>query len=97
MGSGHLLEFVLNAQWFISLFLLVPLFSFLAFMFGVIASSRANDPKTAQNIAIIVILPILAIVGAQLIGFTVFTPAKLFVLSVVIGILNFFVLRIAVR
>lgn len=97
MGSGHLLKFVLNAQWFISLFLLVPLFSFLAFMFGVIASSRANDPKTAQNIAIIVILPILAIVGAQLIGFTVFTPAKLFVLSVVIGILNFFVLRIAVR
>jgi len=97
MGSGHLLKFVLNAQWFISLFLLVPLFSFLAFMFGVIASSRANDPKTAQNIAIIVILPILSIVGAQLIGFTVFTPAKLFVLSVVIGILNFFVLRIAVR
>lgn len=97
MGSGHLLKFVLNAQWFISLFLLVPLFSFLAFMFGVIASSRANDPKTAQSIAIIVILPILAIVGAQLIGFTVFTPAKLFVLSVVIGILNFFVLRIAVR
>jgi len=97
MGSGHLLKFVLNAQWFISLFLLVPLFSFLAFMFGVIASSRANDPKTAQNIAIIIILPILAIVGAQLIGFTVFTPAKLFVLSVVIGILNFFVLRIAVR
>lgn len=97
MGSGHLLKFVLNAQWFISLFLLVPLFSFLAFMFGVIASSRANDPKTAQNIAIIVILPILAIVGAQLIGFTVFTPAKLFVLSVVIGILNFFVLSIAVR
>jgi ABC-type transport system involved in cytochrome c biogenesis ATPase subunit len=68
----------------------------LAFMFGVIASSRANDPKTAQNIAIIVILPILAIVGAQLIGFTVFTPANLFVLSIVIGILNFFVLRIAV-
>ena len=97
MGSGLLLEFVLNAKWFISLFLLVPLFSFLAFMFGVIASSRANDPKTAQSIAIIVILPILAIVGAQLIGFTVFTPAKLFVLSVVIGILNFFVLRIAVH
>jgi len=97
MGSGHLFKFVLNAQWFISLFLLVPLFSFLAFMLGVIASSRANDPKTAQNIAIIIILPILAIVGAQLIGFTVFTPAKLFVLSVVIGILNFFVLRIAVR
>ncbi len=97
MGSSHLFKFVLNAQWFILLFLLVPLFSLLAFMFGVIASSRANDPKAAQNIAILVVLPILAIVGAQLIGFTVFTPVKLFILSVAIGVLNFFVLRIAIR
>jgi ABC-2 type transport system permease protein len=97
MDSGHLLKFVLNAQWFISLFLLVPLFSFLAFMFGVIASSRANDPKAAQNIAILVVLPILAIIGAQLTGFTIFAPVKLFILSVAIGILNFLVLRIAVH
>jgi ABC-2 type transport system permease protein len=97
MGSGHLLKFVLNAQWFISLFLLVPLFSLLAFILGVIASSRANDPKTAQNIAIIVVLPILAIVGGQLIGFTVFTSARLFILSIATGVLNLFVLRVAVR
>lgn len=97
MGSGHLLKFILNAQWFISIFILVPLFSLLAFMLGVIASSKANDPKAAQNIAIIVVLPILAIVGVQLIGFAVFTPIKLFILSVGIGILNFLVLRIAVH
>jgi len=97
MGSGHLLKFVLNAQWFISLFLLVPLFSLLAFILGVIVSSRANDPKTAQNIAIIVVLPILALVGGQLIGFTVFTSARLFILSIATGVLNLFVLRVAVR
>jgi hypothetical protein len=44
-----------------------------------------------------VVLPILVIVGAQLIGFTVLTPAKLLVLSLVMGILNVFVLRVAVR
>ncbi len=97
MGSAHLLKFVLNAQWFISLFLLVPLFSLLAFMLGVIASSRANDPKTAQNIAVIVIFPILAILGLQLTGFAVFTLTKLLVLSVVMIIAIFFVLHIAIR
>ena len=97
MGSAHLLKFVLNAQWFISLFLLVPLFSLLAFMLGVIASSRVNDPKTAQNIAVIAIFPILAILGLQLMGFAVFTPTELFVLSVVMVIVNFFVLQIAIR
>ena len=97
MGSAHLLKFVLNAQWFISLFLLVPLFSILAFMLGVIASSRANDPKTAQNIAVIAIFPILAILGLQLMGFAVFTLTKLFVLSIVMVIVNFFVLHVAIK
>ena len=97
MGSAHLLKFVLNAQWFISLFLLVPLFSLLAFMLGVIASSRANDPKTAQNIDVIAIFPILAILGLQLMGFAVFTPTELFVLSLVMVIVNSFVLQIAIR
>jgi len=97
MGSAHLLKFVLNAQWFISLFLLVPLFSLLAFMLGVIASSRVNDPKTAQNIAVIVILPILAILGIQLTGFAIFTLTKLFILLIVVAIVNFFVLQIAIR
>jgi ABC-2 type transport system permease protein len=96
MGSGHLLKFVLNVQWFISLFLLVPLFSLLAFMLGVLASSKANDPKTAQNIAVIVVIPILAIVGVQLIGFMVFTPIKLLIVFIGMSILSFFVLRIAV-
>ncbi|HEC76758.1 MAG TPA: hypothetical protein ENI33_05830 [Thermoplasmatales archaeon] len=97
MGSAHLLKFVLNAQWFISLFLLVPLFSLLAFMLGVIASSRVNDPKAAQNIAVIAIFPILAILGLQLMGFAVFTLTKLFVLSIVMVIVNFFVLQIAIK
>jgi len=97
MGSGHLLKFVLNTQWLISLFLLVPLFSLLAFMLGVIASSKANDPKTAQNIAIIAVLPILAILGVQLTGFAVFTSAKLFILTIAMGIIDLLVLRIASR
>ena len=97
IGSSHLLGFVLNAQWFISLFLLVPLFSFIAFMLGVISSSRANDPNTAQNIAIIAVLTILAILGVQLTGFIVFTITMFLVLAFVLGILNFFVLHIAVR
>jgi len=97
MGSAHLLKFVFNAQWFISLFLLVPLFSLLAFMLGVIASSRVNDPKTAQNIALIVIFPILAILGLQVMGFAVFTLTILFVFSVAMIIAIFLVLRIAIR
>jgi len=97
MGSGYLLSLVWNAQWFISLFLLVPLVSLLSFMLGIIASSKANDTKSAQNIGIVIVLPVLVIIGFQLTGFAVFTPAKLLILSGILAILNFFVLQMAIR
>lgn len=97
MGSGGLLGFILNVQWFVSLFILVPLITLLAFMLGVIASSRAKDPKGAQNIAIVLILPIIALYASQLIGFTVFDIVKLFILSILLIVLNVLILRIAIR
>lgn len=97
MGSGNLLGFVLNIQWFVSLFILVPFVTLLAFMLGVISSSRAKDPKGAQNIAIVVILPIIGLLASQLIGFIVFDVVKLLILTILLIILNVFFLRIAVR
>lgn len=97
MGSGGLLGFILNVQWFVSLFILVPLVTLLAFMLGVIASSRAKDPKGAQNIAIVIILPIIALYASQLIGFIVFDIVKLFILSILLIVLNVLILRIAIR
>jgi ABC-2 type transport system permease protein len=65
-------------------------------MLGVIASSRANDPKSAQNMAVVIVIPVLSIVGIQLIGLTVFTPLKLIIMAIVIGVLDIIILRIAV-
>lgn len=96
IGWGHLIKYVVNVQWFISLFVLVPLVSLLAFMLGVFGSSRASDPKGAQNVAVVVVLPILGIVAVQLTGFIIFVGKTLVVLSVVMAVLDVVVLKIAV-
>lgn len=97
MDWGHLLPYVLRVEWFISLFVLVPLISLLAFMLGVIGSSRARDAKSAQNIAVVAILPVLGIVGVQLTGIVVFFGWALLVLCAGMVIANAFVLWIAVK
>lgn len=97
IGWGHLIQYVVNAQWVISLFVLVPLISLLAFMMGVIGSSRATDPKGAQNLAVVIILPILAVVAIQLVGFTVLVPQTLVFLSAAMAVLDIVVLNIAVN
>ncbi|MBU7047791.1 MAG: ABC transporter permease subunit [Theionarchaea archaeon] len=97
IGWGHLIPYVVNMQWFISLFVLVPLISLLAFMLGVIGSSRAADAKNAQNLAVIIVFPVLAVVAIQLVGVTVLVTEKLIFLSAAMAVLDIVVLRIAVR
>jgi ABC-2 type transport system permease protein len=97
MGEGGLVRTVLNFQWWVSLFLLVPLVSLLTFMLGVAGSSRAKDSKSAQNIAVVVVLPIIGLVVIQVLGIVLFSLFKLLLLSALLIILNVVVLRLAVR
>lgn len=95
LGSSHLLRYVLVSAWWISLLLLVPLITILSFMLGVIASSRANDPRNAQNTSVLIVLPVLGIIAVQLIGLTIFTPLKLILVAVVVLVLDIITLRAA--
>jgi ABC-2 type transport system permease protein len=51
------------AYWLIFMLLLVPLMTALSSAIGIIASAKATDAKNAQGLAIIVILPVLALIG----------------------------------
>jgi len=97
LGSSHLLRFVLTSSWFISLLLLVPGVTVLSFLLGVIASSRARDAKSAQNLAVVIVLPILGLVVVQLVGLAVFTPLLLVLVAAAIVVLDAVTLRGAVR
>ena len=97
MGDGSLIRLVINPQWWLSLFLLVPLVSLLTFMLGVTGSSRAKDTQSAQNFAVVIILPILAIVALQVLGLVMFSLFRLFLLSAALALLNVFMVRASVR
>jgi ABC-2 type transport system permease protein len=55
--------------WLVAFGLLAPLFALLAVGMAVIASSRTNDPRAAQQLGAVVILPISALLSAQVFGF----------------------------
>ena len=74
LGWGGLLAHVLTPSWSLSLFLLTPAISITSFVLGVIGSSRASDAKGAQNLAVIVVLPIFGLIVVQVTGLVWFTP-----------------------
>lgn len=97
LGWGDLNGFVVTAGWFLTLFLLTPAVAILSFMLGVTGSSRAKDPRGAQNTALLIIFPVLALIGIQITGIVWFTPLLSLLLALAIGIAAFITLRAAVR
>lgn len=97
LGWGYLNGYLLNAGWFLNIFLVTPAVAILSFILGVIGSSSAKDAKSAQNMVVIIILPVFALIALQVTGIVWFTPVLMLVLALGIGVIDFFMLRIAVR
>jgi ABC-2 type transport system permease protein len=57
--------------------LLAPLIELATLQVSVLVSSRANDPRSAQQLSSLLILPITVVFVAQLMGSFVLTPAWL--------------------
>jgi hypothetical protein len=68
----------------------------LSFLLGIIGSSRAKDTKSAQNMALFIVLPVLLLIAVQITGLVWFTWLLTLALAAAIGLVDFLVLRIAV-
>ncbi len=68
MGWRDLVAMVVTPAWVLTLVLLVPGVTLLSFLLGVIGSSRARDPKNAQNLVVVIILPVFGLIALQISG-----------------------------
>jgi hypothetical protein len=66
-------------------------------MLGVTGSSRAKDARGAQNMALVIILPVFGLIGIQITGIVWLTPLLILGLALVIAIAAVVSLRAAVR
>jgi len=68
-GGGGLLAGFLNGLWLIAIFIVGPLLALAAVSVAVMVSSRANDPRVAEQLSMLVILPLLGLFFGQVTGF----------------------------
>jgi ABC-2 type transport system permease protein len=83
-----------NLIWLIGLFILGPMLAFLGVMITVIISSRVNDPRTAQQISVVLILPLIAIFIAQLSGFMMLDMKIMMIICIIVLAADIAVIRI---
>jgi len=73
--SPRVFAAIVGPAWLILLLLCSPLLALIAIAVSVAISSRVNDPRTAQQLSGVVVVPILLIFFGQLAGLLVLSPA----------------------
>lgn len=87
----------LDGRWLIAIFIIGPLMALSAVSFSIIVSSRVNDPRVAEQVSMIIILPVLAAFFGQMAGIIVlnitFMVASAILLALVDAVLIFLSIR----
>ena len=97
IGEPGVWRSVAGPRLFIIFGVLGPLVELAALQVSVIISSRTNDPRSAQQLTSLLILPITAVFIAQLMGAFVVGPPAMLVGALVCLLLNIVLLWIGVR
>ena len=68
LSGPDLFKYVLQPLWLVAIFIVGPLMTVLAVSFAIIVSSRVTDPRVAEQISMVVILPVILVVIGQSVG-----------------------------
>jgi ABC-2 type transport system permease protein len=90
-------QIVMRPGWLIALVLLVPGAAFLAVVLALIVSSRATDPQSAQQVAGLIVLPVVGLMVGQLSGVVQISPLLSVILGAALLAIDAGLLAVAVR
>ena len=88
---------VTDPSWLAGVFLLGPAVGLSSVVAGVIVSARVNDPRVAQQIGGVVIVPVIALVLLQATGTLLVGPVGYTLLAIIVLAVSIVGLRIGVR
>jgi ABC-2 type transport system permease protein len=68
-GGAAALRAVLNPVWLLAVFVAGPLMAVIAVNFAVIISSRTSDPRVAEQLSAVLVVPLIVMIFGQIAGF----------------------------
>jgi ABC-2 type transport system permease protein len=97
LRNPSLLVVLLDARWLLAVFLVGPLIAVLAVTFALMVSSRVNDPRVAEQISVIIIIPIMAGFFGQMTGLFILNKEIITVTAAVLLLLDGLMFYLATR
>jgi ABC-2 type transport system permease protein len=88
---------LLDPMWLLAIGVAGPLMAFLSVNFSLMVSSRVNDPRVAEQLSAVVILPVLALFFGQITGFLLIDQSIVLLLIAGLIIIDFVMIYFTVR
>jgi ABC-2 type transport system permease protein len=79
--SDRVYALFMNPMWAVAMFIVAPLMTVFAVNIAIIISSRVNDPRAAEQIGMLVMLPILMIFFGSILGLFTLTATSMLALG----------------
>lgn len=95
--NRSLLAALLDARWLIAIFLEGPLLATMAVAFSLMVSSRVTDPRVAEQVSMVIIVPVLAGLFGQMAGLFVLNRQLILMISLCTLLLDALLVYLAVR
>lgn len=92
-----LLDALLDARWLIAIIIVGPLLAILEVTFALMVSSRVNDPRVAEQISMVIIVPLLAGFFGQMAGWFILDRQLILIVAFVMAVLDVLMVYLATQ
>jgi len=86
--SDRVFGIFINPMWLIAMFVLSPLLTVMAVNVGIIVSSRTNDPRAAEQLGSLIILPLMILFIGAMTGFIMLNSLTFWLTSAIVALLD---------
>jgi ABC-2 type transport system permease protein len=97
LNSDAVFARMLDPIWLIAIILVGPLLTILAVCVAIMVSSRVTDPRVAEQLAGVIILPLILLLTGQSIGFFLLNRTMVVVAAAVIGLIDVGLIYLSVK
>ncbi len=95
--SPGVIAALLDLMWWIAVLVVGPLLSILSVNFSIMVSSRVNDPRVAEQVSVVVILPVLGLFFGQIAGLFLLNRQIILAFAAILFLIDLLMVYVAVH
>jgi ABC-2 type transport system permease protein len=97
VDNSLVLRTLVNPMWWIAVIVVGPLMALMAVNASIMVSSRVTDPRVAEQLSMVVIVPVLALFFGQISGLFILNTTLILIIAVVLVVIDILLVYFAVQ